>query len=291
MGINRENITSFIDYYNSKNFVIKVQKKLSYFHKQIFIAILLRFEKIWITHKKIFTGDIMKIVLPDNISSSLYLVGFFEGEETKAFFHLMKPGDTFIDIGAHIGYYSVLANAVGGDESKIVAIEPTPSTFTILKENLKNKSNVSKLNIGLFSINGTIEFNDFGIRYMCLNSFKDARLDQKISGEKLTIPVKTLDSVVDELKIRPTLIKIDAESAELDIIKGGVNTLSSDNIKIFLEVGDYENTGLNNSIQIIEALEKLDYNTYEFRNNQFILHDKRQGKYPSMSLYFSKAPI
>lgn len=289
--MNIDNFRILIDNYQSTRIIYKIRNKLSYFYKQVFIAILLKLGKIWVTHKKMFTGDIMKIVLPDNISSSLYLVGFFEGNETKAFLHLMKPGDTFVDIGAHIGYYSVLAKALGGEQSKVVAIEPTPSTFNILEKNLENKSKVSLLNIGLFSVNGTIEFNDYGIRYMCLNSFKDARLNEKIYGKKLTIPVKTLDTIVDQLNINPTLIKIDAESAELDIINGGKNTLTSNNLKLILEVGDYENTGLNNSIKIIEALEKLGYKSYEFRGNRFEPHEKRLDKYPSMSLFFSKAPI
>lgn len=289
--LNKEAYINTIDSYHSKYLNSKVKRKLSYFHKQIWIAFLRKYGKIHITSKRIMTGDVMKIVLPDNISAALYLVGFFEGEESKAFLNLMKPGDTFFDVGAHIGYYSVLAKAIGGDKANIIAIEPTPSTFSILEENLRNKEHTALLNIGLFSSNGTMEFNDFGIQYMCLNSIKEARLDHKITGNKITIPVKTLDTIVDELKIYPSVIKIDAESAELDIIQGGEKTLSERNVKLFIEVGDYDNTGLHNSIHIIESLESMQYKSYEFRNNQFIPHQRRTDPYPSMSLYFSKEPI
>lgn len=286
-----KSIISTIEFYNSRSHLIRIFKKLSYFHRQLLIAFLKRSRKTRVLYKSIITGDVMKIVLPDNISSALYLVGFFESEETKAFLQIMKPGDTFIDIGAHIGYYSLLAKAIGGDKSRIVAIEPTPSTFAILQDNLKNKENTILLNIGLYSSPGNIEFNDFGIQYMCLNSIKEARLDQRIVGKKMVIPVKSLDSLVEELKIIPSVIKIDAESAELDIIEGGTHTLSSYNIKLFLEVGDFENTGLNNSVKIIESLEKLGYKSYEFKENNFLIHNKRKDKYPSMSLYFFKETI
>lgn len=285
------NIVDKINYYYNDDFLSRIKRKLSYFHKQLFIKYLIKTKEVRKFKIKIITGDKMEIVLPDNISQSLYLIGFFEGEETKAFLLLMKQGGTFIDIGAHIGYYSVLAKAIGGKEAKIVSIEPTPSTFNILKENMENNHNSILLNIGLYATEGTMEFNDFGIQHMCLNSFKEARLDHKIVGEKINIPVKSLDSIVNELKIIPSVIKIDAESAELDIIKGGLDTLSSYNIKIFIEVGDFENTGLNNSIKIIEALEALQYKVFEFRNEQFIPHQKRNDKYPSMSLFFSKEPI
>lgn len=289
--MNKEVYFKIIDNYYSRTLISRIRRKLSYFHKQILIAFLKRYGKIRIATSKIITGDSMKIVLPDNISSALYLAGFFEGEESKAFMQIMKPGDTFIDVGAHIGYYSVLAKALGGESARVVAIEPTPSTFTILEENLQNKANATVLNMGLHSTNGTMEFNDFGIQYMCLNSIKEARLDHKITGKKINIPVKMLDTIVDDLNIYPSVIKIDAESAELDIIHGGLKTLSERNVKIFIEVGDYENTGLNNSIQIIESLESLHYKSYEFKDNQFIPHQKRRGPYPSMSLYFSKDPI
>lgn len=291
MDINKESQFATIDFYNSKNLLTRIFKKFSYFHKQLYIRYLIKTNNIRKFKTQIITGDKMEIVLPDNISQSLYLIGFFEGEETKAFLTLMKPGETFIDIGAHIGYYSVLAKAIGGIESKVISIEPTPSTFNILKENMENRHNTTLMNIGLFATEGTMEFNDFGIQHMCLNSFKEARLDHKISGEKINIPVKSLDSIVNELKIIPSLIKIDAESAELEIIKGGLETLSSYGPKIFIEVGDFENTGSSNSIKIIEALEALQYRVYEFKDEKFIPHQKRKDKYPSMSLYFSKEPI
>ncbi|HRO07526.1 MAG: FkbM family methyltransferase [Bacteroidia bacterium] len=291
MDINKEKLFATIDFYNSKNLLTRIFKKFSYFHKQLYICYLIKTNNIRKFKTQILTGDKMEIVLPDNISLSLYLIGFFEGEETKAFLTLMKPGETFIDIGAHIGYYSVLAKAIGGIESKVISIEPTPSTFNILKENMQNRHNTTLMNIGLYATEGKMEFNDFGIQQMCLNSFKEARLDHKISGEKINIKVETLDSIVHELKIEPSIIKIDAESAELDIIKGGLKTLSSYNVRIFIEVGDFEHTGSNNSIKIIEALEALQYRVYELMDNKFIPHQKSKDKYPSMSLYFSKEPI
>ena len=285
MILKKEAFIATIDSYNSKSLFSRIQRKLSYFHKQLFIAYLKKYGKVSILNTKIIFGDTMKIVLPDNISIALYLVGFFEAEESKAFSKLMQPGYNFIDIGAHIGYYSVLANYLGGENAKIVAIEPTPSTFKFLSENVQKFANTMCFNIALYSKSGEMDFNDFGVENMCLNSFFDARLDHKIKGEKVKVKVKTLDNIIEDFNIKPDLIKIDAESAELEILKGAGKAFEN-KATFFVEVGDYNLENTNSSLKIIEYFESKDYKAFEFKEDNFVIHVKKHEKYPSMSLYF-----
>jgi FkbM family methyltransferase len=277
-------VFNYIDAYQDQAFISRLKRKLSYFHKQLYIKYLIKsgtFNKLKV---KIVTGQEMSIVLPDNISSSLYTSGFFETEETKGFISLMKEACTFLDIGSHIGYYSVLANHFGGPNSKVLSIEPTPSTFEILKENT-NTPNGIQLNIALYSKQGKMSLNDYGYRYMSLNSVKDARLDTKIKGLKIDVIIDTLDNVVEKFNLKPDVIKIDAESAELEILKGAIKTISNYKPIFFIEVGDFESIDSNSSIKIIDYLASFNYLAYEY-TDKFSIHQKRSDSYPSMSLFF-----
>lgn len=265
--------------------VSRIKRKLSYFHKQMYIKYLIRNKGVKKLKTRIVTGQELSIVLPDNISASLYLSGYFEDQETKGFIELIKADTTFIDIGAHIGYYSILSDYVGGPDTKIISIEPTPFTFELLAENTKRLHQGIQLNMALHSKPGKMEINDYGIRYMSFNSFEDARLNIKIQGKKISVRVETMDNIVMEFGLKPDLVKIDAESAEIEILKGGHETLLNYKPTLFIEVGDFENIGVGSSLKIIDFLSAYGYLPYEYKND-FVPHIKHNGAYPSMSLFF-----
>ena len=269
------------------NVLTKIKRVLHNFHRKIYIRYL-RFTK---THKiveaKLFTNQKMKVALPDYISEAVYVYSYFEPKETKAFIRILKDNDVFIDIGAHIGYYSLLATYFSAN-SKTFAIEPTPSSYQILKDNVYPYGQIKPLNIGLYSSEGNMILNDFGLRYMCLNSFSEARLSQKLESKKVNVTVITIDKLVKKEKIIPTVIKIDAESSELEIINGGENTLRNNNMVLFVEVGDFANLGFSSSLKIINRLEEFGYEAFEFEN-VFKKHKKLSIAYPSMSLFFFKS--
>ena len=55
----------------------------------------------------------MRVHLPDLVGVKLYQYGFFEEGLTRAVIEHLHPGDVFIDIGAHVGYYTMLASQIG----------------------------------------------------------------------------------------------------------------------------------------------------------------------------------
>lgn len=277
-------IVEYIDQYQSKSLLKRISRKLSYFHKQVYMKYLIQTGKYHKMEVPILTGQVMNIVLPDNISSCLYTSKFFEVEETKGFVQLVDKDCIFLDIGSHIGYYSVLARHLGGENCKIISIEPTPSTFDILKKNT-NFPNSIQLNIAMYSSTGKMTLNDYGYRYMSLNSLKDARLDEKIEGKKIEVELDTVDNIVNKYKLKPTLIKIDAESAEVEILKGASDTINAFKPHFFIEVGDFETIDKEGSIKIIDLLANYSYMPLEY-NNGFYPHKKRNEAYPSMSLFF-----
>lgn len=86
---------------------------------------------------KTLWGDTMTYYLPEGQAILCY--GFFEANLTIFLINFLKEGDCFIDVGAHVGYYTVLASKLVGDGGNVHSFEPTPRTFNSLKENIASK--------------------------------------------------------------------------------------------------------------------------------------------------------
>ena len=70
------------------------------------------------------------------VSSAMFTEGIWEPEETKFLEENLRPGMVFVDVGAHIGYYTVLASSLVGSTGKVFAFEPDPGNFAFLQRNV-----------------------------------------------------------------------------------------------------------------------------------------------------------
>ncbi len=172
---------------------------------------------------KTLWGDKMSFYLPDG-NAILYYDCSGEADLTNFFINSLKEGDVFIDIGAHLGFYSLLAARLVG-EGKVYSFEPTPRTFGLLKENVSPVSNVILNQRAVLDKEGVIPFVDYGLNYGAYNTYKDRTsedIKRFLRHYKKMINVKTivLDKYCQENNVKPTFIKIDAEGAEHLILKG-----------------------------------------------------------------------
>lgn len=140
--------------------------------------------------------------------------------------HLLQPGDLFVDVGANIGSYTVLASKVAGANS--FSIEPVPATFQRLRRNI-NLNDISSLVdsrcCAVGQEHGVIKFT----------SDLDTT-NQVVSGDYqgniIEVSVESLDYLLDNLQ--PTLIKIDVEGFEPEVIAGAIETLQCDSLLAIL---------------------------------------------------------
>ena len=118
----------------------------------------------------------------------------------------------------------------------------------------------------MFSINKELEFNDYGPLYSAMNSFTDGRFDLKdnIPFKKIKVNAIQLDEFVTTNNITPNFIKIDAESAEYDILQGMQNIMTIIKPVITVEVGDFGIKGIKTSKELIEYVIKYEYEPYVF---------------------------
>jgi FkbM family methyltransferase len=186
-------------------------------------------------HHKTLWGADMSFFLPEG--GMIYYYGFWEANLTNFFVNFLQEGDIFFDVGAHVGYYSVLASDLVGDKGKVYSFEPTPRTFASLKENTLFRKNAEIYNNAILDKETVIDFFDYGPKYSAFNSFKkrtDEAIHFKEKAEKISVSTISLDSFCKEKKITPTFIKIDAEGAESFILNAmkGILTLAKPVISI-----------------------------------------------------------
>lgn len=148
----------------------------------------------------------------------------------------ITSASVFYDIGANVGAYSLIAASLGGKDSKVFAFEPSYSTFMTLNENIflnTFERVITPIHIALSSASGFLHM-EFSSR----ESGAAKHNVSEISGGSLSVPAMSLDLMRKELTMpEPTLIKIDVDGGEWDVLKGAVKTLHSTHLRsVLIEV-------------------------------------------------------
>ncbi len=224
----------------------------------------------------LFFGKHISGVFPDVVFSFLYLYGYSEEGLTTMILKYLKPGMIFFDIGAHIGYESVLASVIVGKTGKVYSFEPTPSTFEQLFSNLISFRNVFVYPLAAWSKTQDLNFLDYGPFYAGCNSYREARMPEeylkKIVPKKLRVKAVSLNDFCKTFRIEPDFVKIDAESAELEVLKGMQAVIQKNKPIISIEIGDKEVNSRNGSRACIKLLEKLGYIAYGIEDGKIRQH-------------------
>ena len=163
-------------------------------------------------------GFLMHLDARDNYGIQ-FLAGNYEPGVTAVVKNLLKPGACFVDVGAHHGYYSLMASRLVLPGGCVLAFEPEPSNFARLQDNvaLNHSSNVVAIQgaVGQHVGTATLHVADRG------NSGSHSLAANVDTVAQIEVPLTTLDTVLDSMGW-PTvsLVKIDAEGAELIVLSG-----------------------------------------------------------------------
>ncbi len=180
----------------------------------------------------------------------------------------IDPNKDAINIGANIGLYSNLLADNTSPESKVLAIEPTPRAFKMLKNNIKRNQNEKKVilfngiaankngNYDINIIKGKEEYSSLG--KLVHPSIKNTDfIIEQVNG-------LTIDSLVDKHNLKPGILVIDVEGAELNVLKGAIKTLRLYHPIIISEVYDELLLKQNaDSRKLVKFLEDLNYTTLD----------------------------
>jgi FkbM family methyltransferase len=142
-----------------------------------------------------------------------YYCGLLEQSDMAFVLHFLRPNDLFVDVGANIGSYTVLASGVA--KAKTVSIEPIPNTFRNLKRNVivnQIDDRVECHNIGLGASDETLRF------VSSRDTTNRVATEHDQESDLIDVPVRRLSAVLADA--RPVLIKIDVEGWEAEVLKG-----------------------------------------------------------------------
>jgi FkbM family methyltransferase len=167
------------------------------------------------------------------LTGNLYC-GLHEFEEMMFLLHFLRLDDQFFDIGANVGSYSILANAHVGAET--ISFEPLPATVELLKNNKTINGNNDTWRIEMLALGDRENSLWFTSDRDTMNQI----VDESYSGNKIKVDVISLDQYCHENNIAPTLLKIDAEGFDENVIVGGDKTLSNEYVKALIIESDTE---------------------------------------------------
>lgn len=160
--------------------------------------------------------------------------GCLEPHEAETMKQVLTHGATIFDVGANIGWYSLLLSK-WFPESQIWAFEPIPSTYETLKQNitLNGATNITANRLGLSDKEGTIRF--FFSQSLSVNASM-RKLSDEQDLQPVDCPVQTLDSFAAQNDLSVDFIKCDVEGAELLVLRGARDTIRRDHPIVFAEM-------------------------------------------------------
>jgi FkbM family methyltransferase len=191
----------------------------------------------------------------------IFFFGYREWAETELVQKIIRNGDSVMDIGANIGWYTTLFARLVGNNGAVIAVEPIPSTVEVFQKNLIMNNCVN--NVRLFqgvcsNYTGDFEIYEFPTLHPGLASGQPIG---EYVRTKYRVRATTVDLLMQAYELENTmLMKVDLEGAELQVLQGAVTTLRK---------------GLIESILIEANEERAKAFSYEFRECIELLLDSR----------------
>lgn len=183
---------------------------------------------------KMYIGSIAR----SGVSRALLFDQVYEKAETELFKKAVKEGMVVVDIGANIGYYSLIAAMLVGESGKVYAFEPVPDNYVLLVKNIRANSytNIVATQKAVSDSSGKARLFLSDMAHDHSFSTKNVISDRHRAGS-IEVDTITLDEFFrKEAKQRIDIIKIDAEGAEWLILRGMENLIRiNKKLKILIE--------------------------------------------------------
>jgi FkbM family methyltransferase len=222
-----EMITSFI----SRMHIIGIVKQVSVTLERRLRSVASALSRNILLRNHIVSINCVKYYLSDERLESLVTL-FGEYEKYVWEYFVPKLGEVFIDVGAHVGKYSLRVARIVGGEGLVIAVEPHPGNYQALLKGiqLNDYKNVIALNVAAWDKNCRLKLfiHDASVHH-------SAKIDLGLGY--VEVDARTIDQVVEDLDVkRVDWIKIDVEDAETEVIKGLEKTLAKYNPRLIIEV-------------------------------------------------------
>ncbi len=220
-----------------------------------------------------------KMFLDTNDSLNLSILGVYGELDTKIIKKQLNENDIVIDVGANIGYYTLLSAKSVGNAGRVFAFEPEPENFKLLQKNIKvnNYKNTITENYAVSNTNGKISL------FLAKNGIVGHRIyDSDDCSDSILVNKITLDDYFTKLNLldKINFVKIDVEGFEFGVLKGMVKIIEkSKNLKLFVEFNriSLEEAGFNPK-EMLDFLYERNFKIYFFnyKKNFVVKADKNE---------------
>jgi FkbM family methyltransferase len=203
---------------------------------------------------KLATGINMELDGRDLVTQTILMTGIWEAQETAFVESNLKPGDVFVDVGAHVGYYSLLAAKQVGETGKVIAVEPNPPTIVRLEKDiaLNPFRNILVQKVACTDKETTLKFYQAAEENTGESSMNKANARE---GTEISVRGVPLDRIVQDLGIkRVDVVKIDVEGAEMSVLGGMTNIIATYHPKFAIELKDELLKNMGSSMAAAKAL-------------------------------------
>ncbi|MEF3112476.1 FkbM family methyltransferase [Streptomyces chrestomyceticus] len=224
----------------------------------------------------------------DLIQRYIYLFGVWEPHLTRWLERRLRPGDVFVDVGANIGYYSLLASRLVGEKGTVVALEASPDFHRVLRKQvaINGCGNVRAVNAAISDREEMLTFILASSHNMGANSIVPYAGEAESTFEVAAQPLSDVLSA-DELA-RARVIKIDVEGAEGSVVRGLVPLLDQlrSDAELAIEVTPQRMLELGESAEeLLGALRAHGFHMYRLPN------DYTASRYPAALRREAAVPI
>lgn len=207
-------------------------------------------------------------VYPGNeVFRALFVRGVYDPNLIVTVNTLLHKGGTFIDVGANMGYFSLLASKVVGEDGRILAIEPSSRDFTRLVDNvnINRLENITPCRIAISDKKGMTKLSVACEERSSLNTLGTSfgfKGIEKVAVEDVN--TDTIDAIVEKEGIKSVdVLKIDIEGSEMVALRGAKNTIEKFRPVILLGTNEGALSACGVEIKDLKALLKeLRYKSY-----------------------------
>ncbi len=195
--------------------------------RRILLGVMPKGKRVWI---QIPAGPAKGVWLKiDPYLEAQYISGFPEPAVQAEIARHLRPGGCFYDVGAHIGFYSLMVERLMGGIGQVMAFEPDPNNVIELRENLSRNgfSGTEVVSAAVWSHSGVVKFQRSGAGHPEESTRRGAvvvSMAEPSDPNLIDAEAITLDSFIQSHPA-PTMIKVDVEGAEVEVLRGAQELL------------------------------------------------------------------
>ncbi len=184
-------------------------------------------------------GLTFNLDLREHQMRQIFLYGWYEENTVRNLSRFLRPGMTFVDVGANVGQYSLFANRHVGETGKVFAFEPSPRALKFLRENivLNRAERIVVEEMALSDIPGSASLkvprspDNVGLASLWAGNPADV--------DSVSVSVTTLDEYFGSRGLSIDVLKLDAECAEAHVLRGAASLLKPGRpMVVVCELGD-----------------------------------------------------